>query len=242
MISKNRAMPTMEGPTVDGSPASVPCMSARICIPHGARGLVLLVRAGDNATEDPVEHALEMSLKAERFATCSIDLIDDQEHASDAELDSAQLSDRLESTLAWIGLHRETAHLPLTVLATRDAAAAAVIVAARAPELLSALICHRGELQGLEEAIQRLTLPTLLVTPSGEKRLVAVNHEAFMKMDCTSQLAVIRGATRDYREAGTLAACQHVVCQWTKQYACRHRALAASRAIRVGEPLQSLAG
>ncbi|MGH7139540.1 MAG: hypothetical protein ACREHD_27660, partial [Pirellulales bacterium] len=95
--------------------------------------------------------------------------------------------------------------------------AAVVVANERAEQLDVMVVCYgRPDLAPIE--LGAISVPTLLVVPSKERRLVEGNERAFACLNCPSQLAVIVGASREFCEPGTLVACDYVVQQWCERH------------------------
>lgn len=121
----------------------------------------------------------------------------------------------------------DTFHLPLVLVGGNRAATAAIMVAARRPKKLRAVACCAGEVLRAPVEAAAIQVPTMLVVPSKHPNLIESNEEFFWSLTCTSQIAVIRGANRQFQEPGTLLACEKVVTQWCTRYLQQQPASAA---------------
>lgn len=202
-----------------GSSAARYHLKGSLWIPRRAVGMAILAWESGWNRGYRIRRALAGALKAARFGTCEVDLFGPLELDDPRKLDDiGLLSMRLQAAVDYLHNRAETAHLPLTLVAGDRAAPAAVMVAAQRPANLRALACCAGEVLRAPIDAAAITVPTILVAPSKDAELVESNEEFFWSLSCTSQLAVVRGASRQFHEPGTLLACEKVVTEWCQRH------------------------
>jgi putative phosphoribosyl transferase len=206
-------------PPSDEQTLSVRRLQGHLYVPRHAAGIVVLADAHAGARDPVVDHAVLDGIRGARMATCEVCLLDAGEDdierkAADVEL----LADRLQAVVRFLGTPHETARLPVALIGSRAAAPAALLVAAREPEWVRAVVCLSGEPDLAPVDLTQIAVPTILVVPGASAELVAANERAFWSLRCTSQLAVIRGANRRFTQSGTLLACRKVVANWCRRH------------------------
>ena len=190
-----------------------------LCVPRDAYALVIIARSAGVQRPTSISHVLARSLRKAKLATCLVDLVDplNAEELSWAR-DTEFLAERLEAAVNFVALNRRTAGLPLGLVGFDVAAAATLTAAARCDDVVRSAVAWCGSPLAGQFSADDLNVPTLLLAPSREERLLRENQRTFEKLDCPSQLAVILGATRQFEEAGTLVAGQLTVEQWFEQH------------------------
>lgn len=192
---------------------------AALSLAPNVYGLAAMFYASGNTRRSPVQQAIAGSLRKLGVATCVAELLDPDE-AEDQEVvsDISLLVGRMHATLDILAARSDTRRLPLALLAADASVPAAIaVVADRAPQVQAVVACYgRPDLAGVNVA--ELSVPTLLVVPSKESKLVERNERVFERLNCPSQFAVIVGASREFSEPGTLVACDYVVQQWCERH------------------------
>jgi putative phosphoribosyl transferase len=166
-----------------------------------------------------VYHELAESLREQRMATCLVDLVAEFPNSPATTLKGvAGMLGRLEQAAIFLRQSSQTAGLPLGLLGIDVSAGVALRFAARHPLLAHAVVswCGRGRLPN--RFVQRLNVPTLLLAAGKEHRLVEQDNRLFTKLDCPSQLAIVRGASLTFDEPGAMVAAQLVAGEWCQQF------------------------
>jgi dienelactone hydrolase len=108
------------------------------------------------------------ALARNRLSTLAIDLLAEREEEGDRfsgrlRFDIDLLADRLEAVAVWLAGHPASAGLPFGVLAGGTASAAALVLAARRPDLVRAVVCRGGRADLAGAALDHVAAPTLLL-------------------------------------------------------------------------------
>jgi len=205
---------------------SVSYVKGRLLIPCQSIGLAIVAWEG-GVRARRIRRAMVHALGTARVATCDFDLLppsgwDDPAVYDDQDLIATRLTAAVDHLSARPGVQ----HLPMVLVAGGRAAAAAAVVAAQRPHKLRALVCCAGDVQASAIDPSAIDVPTMLVVPCKHSRLIESNEQFFWSLTCTSQIAMIRGANRHFREPGALLACEKVVTQWCTQHLEQHPDLA----------------
>lgn len=196
-------------------------LNAVLTLPRRARGLAVVVQGRGHRSPSPFQRALADRLRAGGIGTCLVDLLDASEiepGAPDAQYDLDFLAERLESVIDFLAVNPDTWQLPLGIVGIDAAAPAALMMAAERPELVRAVVACCGRPEEAPVDFSRLTVPTLLIAPSADPSVLAAHESVFLQLQCTSQLAVIRGAGRRLAEPGSMVACEQAVNSWCCRY------------------------
>lgn len=186
--------------------------------PHSF-GLIAMFYASGASRRSAVQTAMAQSLQKLGAGVCLVELLDPAE-AEDGHCvnDVSLLVSRMHAALDILASRSDTRRLPLAVLAADATVPAAVTVANDRAAKVQALVACYGQPDRALVDLASINVPTLLVVPSKDHRLVERNERAFERLNCPSQLAVIVGASREFSEPGTLVACDYVVQQWCERH------------------------
>lgn len=192
---------------------------AALSLAPNVYGLVAMFYAGGNSRRSPVQQAIAASLRKLGVATCVAELLDPDE-AEDHRVvnDASLLAGRMHATLDILAGRSDTRRLPLALLSADATVPAAVAVVADRAQQVQAMVACYGRPDLATVNVAEISVPTLLVVPSKESKLVERNERVFERLNCPSQLAVIVGASREFTEPGTLVACDYVVQQWCERH------------------------
>jgi len=193
-------------------------LKGRLWIPRNCVGLAVVAWEGDRRGRR-LRRSFARALGSVGVATCEVELLDPMDVDDPTKLaDLELLAGRLAASVDYVSKRADTCHLPLVLVGGDRAAAAAVMVAARRPNELRAVACCAGDVLEAPVEAAVLDVPTMLVVPSKHSKLIETNERFFWSLTCTSQIAVIRGASRQFEEPGTLLACEKVVTQWCTRH------------------------
>ena len=211
-------------------------------VPPGPVGLVVLAHGSATGRNSPRNRYVAEALRARGLATLLVDLLTDtEEHADriDASLrfDVDLLAERLLAVVAWIRRESHVSHLPLAFHGTSTAAAAALIAAAKHPELARVVVSRSGrpDLAGAE--LPRVAAPTLMIVGAADARALDLNREAVDRMLVPTQLAIVPGASHTFDEPGALDEVAQLTGEWVVEHLARdvsepHVASASGRPFR----------
>ena len=83
------------------------------------------------------------------------------------------------------------------------------------PEAVSAIVSRGGrpDLAG-EQALKRVKAPALFIVGGRDFRVIELNEQAFVQLDCVKQLAIVQGATHLFEERGALDEVARLAARW----------------------------
>src|SRR5581483_11753592 len=134
-VSDEEVRRAVDGGAVDGD----------LALPPGARGLVLFAHGSGSSRLSPRNRLVAGVLEQAGLATFLLDLLTREEEELDRRggelrFDVELLAGRLAAAADWLAADAGTAPLPLGLFGASTGAAAALIVAARRPELVRAVV------------------------------------------------------------------------------------------------------
>jgi putative phosphoribosyl transferase len=143
-----------------------------LAVASDARALVVLASGAGDERHRADAAAIVRSLEEDRLGVFSLGLLSREEAGVDAttarySTDPGFLTARLEDALDWARRRPALGALPMAVLADASAAPAALVVAARHPEWLRALVLRGGALDAAEGWLADVEVPTLLLAAPG---------------------------------------------------------------------------
>ena len=177
-------------------------------------GLVLFAHGSGSSRHSPRNQFVARELRHAGFATLLFDLLTEEE-ADDRRnvFDIPFLAERLLAATRWATTDPRTASLPAGYFGASTGAAAALVAAAREPDVRA--VVSRGGRPDLAGALlERVTAPTLLIVGGEDSHVLELNRQALGMLRCTRELAVVPGATHLFEEPGTLEQAARHAARW----------------------------
>jgi putative phosphoribosyl transferase len=189
--------------------------SANFTSPARPLGLIIIAHCASAAQTKRLRRQMVEYLTRQRLACCTVPLTGEDEHlAGRMIIDVETLSDRLEGVVKFMRQLDETTDLPTAVFGEHDCGAAALLAAARLGKSVQAAGAYCGRPDLVRFELPQIEAPTLLVVPGRDPDLLAQNELGFQLLECPSQIAVIRNATRRLNEVGAAGACCRLIRRW----------------------------
>ncbi len=189
-------------------------------LPHEAAGLVLFAHGSGSSRLSPRNNYVASVLRDAGFGTLLMDLLTPGEDRTyETRFDIALLTQRLEAALLWVHQDDELARLPVGLFGASTGAAAALRLAARAPQRVRAVVSRGGrpDLAGTE-ALAQVRAPTLMLVGGLDDVVIALNQAAYDGMQCERQLRIVPDATHLFEEAGALESVAQQSAEWLLRY------------------------
>lgn len=200
-------------------PLSTGWLDGRLTIPPGAPGLIVFAHGSGSSRLSSRNLRVAGQLQREGLGTLLFDLLTDDEARLDAELahlrfDIDLLAARLVTVTDWILRQPEAADLRLGYYGASTGAAAAIVAAARRPEVIHALVSRGGRPDLAATSLSAVKAPTLLVVGSEDHDVLRLNRAALRVLTCEKALEIVPGATHLFEEPGTLDAVTRATAHW----------------------------
>jgi putative phosphoribosyl transferase len=133
-------------------------------LPAHATGLVLFAHGSGSSRHSPRNRLVAEVLVARGIGTLLLDLLTEAEGAQrDCVFDIELLGRRLEAAMRWVTAQAGAGRLPLGLFGASTGGAAALVAAARSPELVAAVVLRGGRPDLAGDQIPLVRAPTLLI-------------------------------------------------------------------------------
>lgn len=194
-------------------------------IPAGAIGIVVFVHGSGSSRFSSRNNAVAEYLREGRLGTLLFDLLTSDEERIDTftrqyRFDIALLSQRLAEAIRWLQEQPQAADLPVGLFGSSTGAAAALIVSARLPGQIDAVVSRggRGDLAG--DYLGEVEAPTLMIVGGADSEVLRLNRAARERLHGIAEIAVVEGATHLFEEPGAL----HQVAARTRDWFVKYLA------------------
>lgn len=192
-------------------------------LPGHATGIVLFAHGSGSSRHSPRNQFVAQVIREAGIGTLLLDLLTGEEEAIDARtrhlrFDIELLAHRLLGATQWITHNATTKGLKVGYFGASTGAAAALIAAAELGTGVSAVVSRGGRPDLAGEALGRVTAPTLLLVGGRDEVVLQLNEEAFEKLACQKELAIIPGATHLFEEPGALGEVARTAAHWFQHY------------------------
>lgn len=188
-------------------------------MPIGAQGIVIFAQGSGSSRFSRRNRIVARKLYDQKLATLLLDLLTADEEREDAltatlRFDVNLLAERLIGATRWAKDEAEAAGLPIGYFGTNIGAGAALLAAARRPDLVNAIVSRGGRPDLADIALNKVKAPTLLVAGGADAEVLALNRWAYWRMDCERHLEIIPGATHLFEERGALETVTTLAAEW----------------------------
>ena len=168
-------------------------------------------------------NAVAAFLREAGLGTFLFDLLTAEEERIDAitrehRFDIPLLSDRLQGVVEWLRQLPETGDQRIGLFGSSTGAAAALIAAAAVPDHVAAVVSRGGRVDLAGEALGSVRAPSLFVVGGADVEVLRLNRAARRRLGCTSELAIVEGATHLFEEPGALEQVATLTRNWFVKY------------------------
>jgi predicted phosphoribosyltransferase/dienelactone hydrolase len=186
-----------------------------LALPPDATGLVIFAHGSGSSRHSPRNRAVAAHLNRAGLGTVLFDLLTDREAADRSQVfDVDLLAKRLLAACRWAAREPAVAKLPIGLFGASTGAAAALRVAAVAPELIVTVVSRGGRPDLAGAALRHVQVPVLLLVGGEDRKVLALNQRAAGLLAGRQQLAVIPGAGHLFEEPGALEQVAALSAEW----------------------------
>ena len=190
-----------------------------LTVPSGATGVVVFAHGSGSGRLSPRNQYVAEVLQDANLATLLLDLLEEEEADDRAKVfDIELLAARLQGAATWLGQEAKTCKLRLGYFGASTGAAAALVAAARAPELVGAVVSRGGRPDLAGPHLPSVKAPTLLIVGGDDDGVIQLNADALAQLRCPKQLEIIPGATHLFSEPGTLEEVAGLAQEWFSRH------------------------
>lgn len=192
-------------------------------VPETSPGIVVFVHGSGSSRFSKRNNAVAAFLRDAPLGTFLFDLLTNDEERADAltreyRFDIPLLCERLEGAIEWLTEQGEAIGLPIGLFGSSTGAAAALIVAARFPDQIAAVVSRGGRADLAGDFLGKVKAPTLLIVGGADTAVLRLNRASQDMMQCVSELAVVDGATHLFQESGALEQVADLTRAWFLQH------------------------
>lgn len=214
-LDMNTPVPKSEC-TITASDAS---LAGFLDVPADAPGIVVFAHGSGSSRFSRRNQAVAAFLREAGLGTLLFDLLTSDEERVDVvtrehRFDIPLLSTRLADAVRWVAKQPVIGELPVGLFGSSTGAAAALIVAAELPDLILAVVSRGGRADMAGDFLGKLQAPTLLIVGGADTEVLRLNRAAADQLNCTSEVAVIAGATHLFEEPGALEQVSQLTRDW----------------------------
>ena len=193
-------------------------LKGNLAIPEGAKGIVVFAHGSGSSRFSPRNRFVAEELEKAGFATLLMDLLTEEEEEIDertAELrfNIPLLAERVIHTTEWLKANAATKKLQLGYFGASTGAAAALIAAAKIPEI-RAVVSRGGRPDLAMDHLADVKAPTLLIVGGNDEPVIGMNKKALEKLNKRSRIEIVLGATHLFEEHGKLEKVAELAIAW----------------------------
>lgn len=199
-------------------PAGLDHCVGELALPDRPAGVVLFAHGSGSSRNSPRNRFVAQLLHDAGFATLLFDLLTEDE-ARDRHnvFDVDLLSERLLSAAHWVLTSEATEALPVGIFGASTGAAAALVAAAREPEVRA--VVSRGGRPDLADCwLEGVRAPTLLIVSDRDRTVLDVNRRALRELRCAKRLVIVPNATHLFEEPGALEHAARLAEAWFRKH------------------------
>ena len=184
---------------------------------------MLFAHGSGSSRHSPRNRHVAQFLREGALGTLLIDLLTSGEEKAEAatghlRFDIDLLGERLVALTDWLRAQPDTRGLPVGYFGASTGAAAALVAAARRPEIVRAVVSRGGRPDLAGPALSRVAAPTLLIVGERDALVVDLNRDALGKLRGEKALAIVPAATHLFEEPGALDEVARLAREWFRRY------------------------
>jgi len=208
--------------------AGTATLEGQLVVPSGARGVVLFAHGSGSGRHSPRNLYVARVLREAGLATLLIDLLSADEEQVDRRtghlrFDIVLLADRLIASTDLLAQTPATRALRVGYFGASTGAGAALVAAAKRPEIVAAIVSRGGRPDLAGPSLPLVQAPTLLIVGGNDTPVISMNRDAMEKLCVDTKLEIVAGASHLFEEPGTLEAVARLARDWF----CRHLGVAS---------------
>lgn len=201
-------------------------MVGDLTLPKDALGVVLFAHGSGSSRQSPRNRFVASTLVQRGFATLLIDLLTREEEEVDRmtshlRFDIRLLADRLAGIITWLRERRETSALPIGLFGASTGGGAAIVAATMRPADVTAIVSRGGRPDLAGGALDRVSVPTLLIVGGQDPVVIRLNQDAMARMRQYATLEIVPNATHLFEEPGALERVAQLAGDWFARYLVR---------------------
>jgi putative phosphoribosyl transferase len=201
-------------------------------IPTDATAIVVFAHGSGSSRHSPRNRYVADVLNDGGIATLLIDLLTPDEEVVDLETGHIRfnvdlLANRLSTITNWLRCQTATDKLHIGYFGASTGAAAALVAAAKYPQLAEAIVSRGGRPDLAQPRLAAVHAPTLLIVGGNDRMVLELNRQAAAELRVEQRLEIIPDAGHLFGEPGALEKVALLAREWFEDYlvlANRHAA------------------
>jgi len=178
-------------------------------IAQNTTAIVVFAHGSGSSRHSPRNKYVADVLNEAGFATLLIDLLTKDEELVDFQtgqyrFDIDLLADRLSTVTQWLRSQRATDRLHVGYFGASTGAAAALMAAAKHPDVVEAIVSRGGRPDLAGPWLMKVHAPTLLLVGSNDHVVIELNYQAAFQLKTEQRVEIIPGAGHLFEEPGAL--------------------------------------
>jgi putative phosphoribosyl transferase len=204
-------------------PVSGISLSGELSVPRDARGIVVFAHGSGSGRASPRNQRVAAAFVGRGFATLLFDLLTEEERVIDAidarlRFDVDFLAERLLAATEWLHEQPRCRAHDVGYFGASTGAAAALIAAARRPDLIGAVVSRGGRPDLAGRALAEVRAPTLLLVGGADNHVLELNRAAAERLGAPCRLDVVSRAGHLFEEPGALERVAQLAGDWFDTY------------------------
>jgi putative phosphoribosyl transferase len=200
-------------------PLPLATLQGTLTLPDELSGFVLFAHGSGSSRHSPRNRYVARVLNQHNLGTLLADLLTAAEEREDEitrrlRFDIDLLTERLAGITDWLSVQHFIEGKSIGCFGASTGAAAALKAAALRPKLIKAVVSRGGRPDLADEALPKVTAPTLLIVGGDDLQVLELNREAMARMRCHVELEIVRGATHLFEEPGRLEIVADLAARW----------------------------
>jgi len=188
-------------------------------VPSAAKAIVAFVHGSGSGRLSPRNRSVAEALNRHRIATLLFDLLTVAEESDRANVfDIPLLAERLVAAVRWLDQEPAVAGLPLGLFGASTGAAAALVAAAQLDDRVGAIVSRGGRPDLAGRALDRISVPTLLIVGGADVPVIELNRQAFARLRGAKALEIVPGASHLFPERRALEAVMGHAAAWFEHH------------------------
>lgn len=204
-------------------------LGGRLHLPDEVAGVVVFSHGSGSSRHSPRNRFVAEVLGHAGLGTLLLDLLTAQEERDRANVfDIALLAARLTAATSWLRNRSDTRSARIGFFGASTGAGAALWAAGEAGSQIEAVVSRGGRPDLAGPRLSAVRAPTLLIVGSKDDVVLELNRQAQARLQCTTRLEIVPGASHLFEEPGTLAEAAILARDWFCEYLLSPRTVPAA--------------
>lgn len=200
-------------------PAGSVVLQGNLDLPEGCSKVVLFAHGSGSSRFSPRNRFVANELGNSGIGTLLLDLLTPEEDlVYRTRFDIHLLATRLISVIEWSDTRPDLETAAIGLFGASTGAAAALAAAAEAGDKVRAIVSRGGRPDLAGEYLNLVRCPTLLIVGGDDLHVLQLNEQAFARLTCQKEIAIVPGATHLFEEPGKLEDVARLARDWFATY------------------------